>query len=92
VIQEIVAAYYNIPREELASKKKTAMIAYTRQVSMYLMRKILDESLTNIGDYHGGRHHSTVVHAINQIAQKCETSDEFKNTLYELENRIKGIK
>jgi len=91
LIQEIVGAYYNISKEEIISKKRTATLTYVRHISMFLMRKILDESLVDIGDYHGGRHHSTVVHAVNQVAEQCETSDEFKATLFELENRIRGV-
>ena len=91
LVQEIVGAFYNISKEELVSKKRSAAITYARHISMYLMRKILDESLVDIGEYHGGRHHSTVVHAVNQVAEQCETSDEFKASLFDLENRIRGV-
>ena len=90
LILEIVGSYYNISKEELLSKKRSANITYARHMSMYLMRKILDESLVDIGEYHGGRHHSTVVHAVNQVANQCEASEQLRSILFELENRIKG--
>lgn len=89
-IQEIVGAYYNITPEELQSKKRNANITFARHVAMYLSRKIIDIPLVRIGTQFGGRDHSTVMYACDKISDDLESNEELKNTLFELENRIKG--
>ena len=39
-IQEVVANYFNIPKADLLSSKKSNDIAYPRQIAMYLCRKL----------------------------------------------------
>ena len=42
LIQQVVAEYYNIRVEDIQGSKKPKNIAFPRQVSMYLCRKLLD--------------------------------------------------
>ena len=58
---------------------------------MYLSRKLLDISLSTIGDDYGGRDHTTVLHACNKIERDLENDPNLSNTLLELEKRIKGL-
>lgn len=88
-IQEVVANYYGITKEEIQSKKRTSNIAYPRQVAMYLSRKLVDLSLIKIGEEFGGRDHSTIIHGCEKISQDLEKNDKLKDTLIELENKIK---
>ena len=64
LIQQVVAEYYNIRVEDIQGSKKPKNIAFPRQVSMYLCRKLLDISLPKIGESFGGRDHTTVIYAI----------------------------
>lgn len=89
-IQEIIAAYYNLTTEELQSKKRNANITFARHIAMYLSRKLIDIPLIRIGTDFGGRDHSTVMYACDKISNDLESNEELKNTLFELENRIKG--
>jgi len=90
-IQEIIANYYKISVDDLKGSKKPKNIAYPRQIGMYLSRKLLDISLSSIGDDYGGRDHSTVLHACNKIEKDLETDKKLADTLLELEKRIKGL-
>lgn len=65
-IQEIIADYYKISVADLKSTKKPKNIAYPRQIGMYLTRKLLDKSLSDVGNDYGGRDHTTVLHACNK--------------------------
>ena len=40
-----------------------------RQIGMYLARQLTELSLEQIGDYFGGRDHSTVLHACRKVEQ-----------------------
>ena len=42
---------------------------FSRQVSMYLAKRVGRWSLSQIGRFYNGRHHTTVLHAIEKIEQ-----------------------
>lgn len=90
LIQEIVANHYNIRVEDIRGSKKPKNIAFPRQISMYLCRKLLDISLPKIGESFGGRDHATVIYAISKIEKQMETDPALQKTLLQLEKEIKG--
>lgn len=89
LIQQVVAEHYNIRVEDIQGSKKPKNIAFPRQVSMYLCRKLLDISLPKIGESFGGRDHTTVIHAITKIEKQLETDTALQKTLMQLEKEIK---
>lgn len=66
-IKEVVAEHFKISKEDITSTKKSKNIAFPRQIFMYLCRKLTNLSLEEIGDYLGGKDHSTVIYGINKI-------------------------
>jgi chromosomal replication initiator protein len=73
-IQEIIEAvtgYYDVKLTDLLSKRRHKSIALPRQVCMWLARKNTRYSLEEIGGYFGGRDHTTVMHAIKTIDERC---------------------
>ncbi len=89
LIQQVVAEHYNIRVEDIQGSKKPKNIAFPRQVSMYLCRKLLDISLPKIGDSFGGRDHTTVIHAISKIEKQLEVDPMLQKTIMQLEKEIK---
>jgi len=89
LIQEIVSAHFGIRIDEIKGIKKPKNIAFPRQISMYLCRKLLDISLPKIGESFGGRDHTTVIHAISKIEKQLETDMSLQNTILQLEKEIK---
>ena len=69
LIQDVVAAYFNLRVEDLKSQRRTRNVAYPRQIAMYLSRKLTDMSLPKIGEEFGGRDHTTVIHAYEKISE-----------------------
>jgi chromosomal replication initiator protein len=66
-IQKAVAAHYGIKLTELKSRNNSKHIAFPRQVAMYVCKQLTDKSLPALGDLFGGKHHTTVIHAIRKI-------------------------
>ncbi|OGD83916.1 hypothetical protein A2165_00325 [Candidatus Curtissbacteria bacterium RBG_13_40_7] len=66
-IIQTVCDYFKVDREDLNSASRKASLVLSRQVLMYLMRTELDLPLEQIGQYIGGRDHSTVIHGIEKI-------------------------
>ncbi|MBQ1920332.1 MAG: chromosomal replication initiator protein DnaA, partial [Selenomonas sp.] len=91
VIQEIVASYFKIKVEDLQSKKRTRTIAYPRQIAMYLCRSLTDTSLPQIGQFFGGRDHTTVIHAFEKVSQEKESDSNLNSILNELIERVQKV-
>jgi chromosomal replication initiator protein len=66
-IQKTVADYYKIKVAEMYSKKRTRNFARPRQIAMALSRELTNHSFPEIGEAFGGRHHTTVMHACDEI-------------------------
>ena len=89
-IERVVADNFKISIDDLKSKKRSANIAYPRQITMYLIRKITDEPFDSIGKEFGGKDHSTVIHACSKIESELATNEELKKLLDKMETEIKS--
>lgn len=69
IIQKTIANYYKIRVSDLSSKSRTRSIARPRQIAMALAKQLTTESLQNIGNEFGGKNHSTVKHAVDQVEE-----------------------
>jgi chromosomal replication initiation ATPase DnaA len=49
----------------------------SRQVSMYLARNVMGWSTSKIGRFYNGRHHTTVLHAIDKVERLRQTDGSF---------------
>ncbi len=68
-IQKTVADYYKIKVAEMYSKKRSRNFARPRQIAMALARELTNHSFPEIGEAFGSRHHTTVMHACDEIEQ-----------------------
>ncbi|MCL2528554.1 MAG: DnaA/Hda family protein, partial [Defluviitaleaceae bacterium] len=89
-IQQVVATHFGVTTIELCGRKRNQSIVLPRQVAMYLSRKLLDISLPDVGDYFGGRDHSTVIHSCEKIANEIESDVKLRTIVNDLERNIKG--
>ena len=87
-IEKAVCAFFSITSNDLKGKSKKKEIAVGRQIAMYLSKDMTDSSLKTIGLHFGGRDHSTVIHALNTIEKKIESSNEERKKIEELKKRI----
>ena len=76
-IQKLVADYYNLKISQLKSKTNSHQISFPRQISMYICKQMTSSSLQEIGRRHGGKHHSTVIHAVQKIDTMRQKEEEF---------------
>ena len=68
-IQKTVADYFKIKVAEMYSKKRTRNFARPRQIAMALTRELTNHSFPEIGEAFGSRHHTTVMHACDEVEQ-----------------------
>ncbi len=84
-IAKATAQYYRVQLADLKSKIRNKETTNARHVAMYLTRKKLQIQFQEIGHYFGGRDHSSVIHAVNSIA------DELKNNNQNLSKDLNSI-
>ena len=58
------------------------------KLTMFLMKKITDKSLRDIGIFLGGRDHSTVMHALDKVQSHAQENTEFQGQLRRMEDDI----
>lgn len=62
-----VSRVYNVSPEDIKSRKRSSNISTARKVAMYCVREITGISMDETGSEFGGRDHSTVVYACNNM-------------------------
>ncbi|MGN0663759.1 MAG: chromosomal replication initiator protein DnaA [Negativibacillus sp.] len=84
-----VGRTYGVSSSDIRSSKRSSQISNARQIAMYVIRDITQMSMASIGEEFGGRDHSTVVYAINQVTKNIAQDAKYKETI---EDIIKNIR
>ena len=66
-IASSVAEFYNISEADLVKQSRRKEYVNPRQIAMYLARKEMKSSFPAIGEYFGGRDHTTVMHGVEKV-------------------------
>ncbi|HEQ2736758.1 TPA: chromosomal replication initiator protein DnaA [Streptococcus pyogenes] len=88
-IQAQVGKFYGVTVKEIKATKRTQNIVLARQVAMFLVREMTDNSLPKIGKEFGGRDHSTVLHAYNKIKNMISQDESLRIEIETIKNKIK---
>ncbi len=87
-IQKKVAEHFNLRLTDMTSKRRTANIAFPRQVAMYLARRHTKASLDQIGETFGGRDHGTVLHACKIVSVRMKKEDQVRQAIVRLDTQL----
>ena len=83
-IQEATCRHFGLSSSELLSSKRTARVAWPRQVAMYLSRELTGASLPAIGREFGGRDHTTVLHACRRTSARLASDESSREAVESL--------
>jgi chromosomal replication initiator protein len=86
----LVANKFKVSVDQLIGRDRSREIALPRQVAMYLLRREVNVSLPQIGEALGGRDHTTVMYAIQQIASKIETDSGLRRDVIDIKQQMYG--
>jgi len=89
-IQKHVAQEFGVSIGDLRSKRRNKNIILPKQVAMYLSRHLTEFSLPEIGEYFGGKDHTTILYGYNKIKVMLEQNLALKNKIEALIKRIQG--
>lgn len=88
LIIEETAKYYNLTADDLKGQSRTRNIVNARQISMYIIRKLTNFPLADIGGIFQGRDHTTVLASIRKIEDSIKDSVEFSKTVKDIISNI----
>ena len=90
-ILENVGNTYGVSVDNILSDKRDKNIKDARQISMYIMREITGMSLEAIGEYFGGKKHSTVKHANTVVHDRMQEDFNFKKTVEDIIKNVQNF-
>ena len=88
VITDTVCDYFTLEKSDIMSKKRTKKINEARQISIYLISELMPVPLVTIGDYFGGRDHSTIIHARDKISALIATDSMYSTYVKDIKHMI----
>ncbi len=80
--------YFNVEKSALVGKKKHKEIVFPRQVCIYLITDLLSTPLIAIGEYFGGRDHTTIMHARDKISDDVKNNATIATQIKDIKDRI----
>lgn len=92
-IEKAVCDVFGLDQKCLRSASKVKAISQPRMLAMWLSRKYTRAALSEIGEYFGGRSHSTVISAQSKVNQWVEKSEliGLKYSQFPVENAIRRV-
>jgi chromosomal replication initiator protein len=87
-IIEVVADFYNVSPEDLLKQSRKKEYVNPRQIAMFIIRRELETSLPSIGEFFGGRDHTTVIHAIDKIERIIKEKTNLKQEIELIKDRL----
>jgi chromosomal replication initiator protein len=79
-IKSVVAKEYNTTVELLIGRSRKQPLTFARHIAMALCKNVLKLNYSQIGNEFGGRDHSTVMSAIDNVIAQSNKDKTFKKT------------
>ncbi len=87
-IMNYTAKMFDLPEDLLRAKTRKKDVVRARQVAMYLAKQLTQHSLVTIGLHFGGRDHSTVIHAIENVEKNLKADPVFRQQIDSLKKHL----
>ncbi len=87
-IKSVVADYFNITSKDLSSSSRKQNLVYARDILVYILRNNYSFPLKKIGDFLGGKDHSTIAHSFDKIETGVEKDSNIKQDILNILKKI----
>lgn len=78
LIIDLTAAYFLVGKLDIVSARRTATVMRPRHIAMYLAREMTPLSFPKIGEFFGGRDHTTLISAWRRIGWRMECDPDLR--------------
>lgn len=89
-ILNAVCTYYAIKSSEIKGKKRNKELVLPRQVVMYLIKDMTDTPFMSIGDFLGGRDHTTIMYGVEKISKEMEVQTKLRQDVSNVKQSVFG--
>lgn len=86
VVIKAVAHYYGLKVSDIRSARRHKSVAGPRAVAMYLARTHTDNSYPELGRAFGGKHHTTVISAVEKITKRLDAQPSLSGEIRAIES------
>jgi chromosomal replication initiator protein len=87
-IVEQTARHFGLKAADLKSGSRRRSVVVARDTAIFLARRLTKKSLQEIGDYFGGRDHTTVLHSCRKLEAQDELDPAQRAALAALRERL----
>ena len=87
-IIDYICKYYNVDEDTLRGQNRGRDIVNARQIAMYLIRRMTNLSLNDIGKEFGHRDHTTVLHSLDKVETQMRSDPAFAEVVKEITTNI----
>lgn len=88
-IVDCTSKFFNIKKIDMCGKKKTKELVEPRQYAMYIITNLMPEiPLATIGQFFGGRDHTTVIHARDKMYNRINSEPAVKVKIEDIKNLV----
>lgn len=83
-----VASYYGLKPADIKSERRHKSVATPRAVAMFLARHHTKDSFPDLARAFGGKHHTTVISAVQKIEGKLKDDPSLRSEIHAVEGLI----
>jgi chromosomal replication initiator protein len=83
-----VASYYGLKPSDIKSERRHKSVATPRAVAMYISRHHTKDSYPDLARAFGGKHHTTVISAVQKIIEKVKDDASLRSEIHAIEAMI----
>ncbi len=87
----VIAEFYRVDPADLTGRGRSKDIVVPRQMAMYMLREETGASLPQIGEMLGGRDHTTVMYAVEKMAEQIEQDNTRRREALAIKERLYNI-
>jgi chromosomal replication initiator protein len=83
-----VANYYGLKPSDIKSERRHKSVATPRAVAMYISRHHTKDSYPDLARAFGGKHHTTVISAVQKILERVKDDASLRSEIHAIESMI----
>ncbi len=87
-ILDIIAEECSIKVSDISSKTRKIEVVNGRFIFCGVMKEYFGYSLKKIGEFVGGRDHTTIIHSIREYKNRYQTEEHYRNMVNNIYNKI----
>jgi len=87
-IIKAVANYYGLKPSDIKSDRRHKSLANPRAIAMYISRHHTKDSYPDLARAFGGKHHTTVISAVQKIAERLKDDASLRSEIHAIESMV----